>query len=1260
MKYCNVCFSKLDDDGWCDECGEFRSLDDESDDQDISEEPSYCNICGEELDDDGWCSECLEFRKEHESEDVLEELDQSTNDSNDYVDIDNDYEFRFNNAIKRLELSYEIDQLIDSVKFKFNRLLENMKLDKMPTKFIQNKRVYYILKNLNEKLQKKLINFIDEDGKFKELPDDFDEINDLLFYIKKFFKTEEIDVVGNLIYYAKDYLSTQDKVYLNGYLSEEGNLYAVEKQVKYYAFGEFDDYKKFEKDLPNINDIYDFDNFIKWLVIGVELKHYELMRVQMLIFMNGYGSITKDYIKAEKILRELLKLGDYSESTNRYKMSYYSKYLAEILINRNEIALAIGEIYSTSLYPKYTFEEVLPEYVLICEIIKNACFIYHGSWTDREQDISFDRKKFNREIHVYNKLVSLLESKEEKNIKFLQDYLEYLKRKQEYNKPEYVSMSYDDYYDPNPTEQELFEWNQMHDLKYKDVLEKINDIYESNWKRYNNFKYEIVGNEIIIRKYVGDLLEESIPESIDGILVTALDEYVFHESKIEHIDLPGTIAKIGMHCFAKSNLKVVNIPSEVKILEKYTFENCKNLSEVVLGKSIEIIEEKCFSECGNLTSINIPKNVLKLEWASFEECVSLKNLSFEVESNLKIIESEAFRCCEGLEKINLPGSLFKLGSYSFANCTNLHIVSFETSTKNYSEKKCLSCGNILDKNDFCEDCHIKQDYNLDEYTNIEIDSNLNHLYLMTGAFYDCEKLSSFSYSNDLIKIYDSVFRNTALREFTIKRSIKYIDGNPFLDCRNLIITCEEGVTRYGFKERFMTDNILVWKDIIKNNDAVNIEKSPFLDKNDDEIKEFYYYDGVIIAPVNSKKMVSLPYGISSNLDVKAVLFPENCQLEEIEEGAFSFSYKSSLKMVGLPKDAPIQNIPKNLFSDKEHLISVTLSNNVIEIGEGAFKNCKKLEKITLPDSIKRIGEDAFYRCESLKDILIPSKIENVGESAFGHCEKLEKVCFSKNSQLKMIPRMCFYECELLHEVDLPNSIEIIGPESFAKCTELTKLEFPSKLKEIGRYAFHNCSNMTVNFNDNLEIIRERAFQGCSMNTLDLNPNLKIIETEAFCFCPNLKKVILPKSIEHIGESVFMYSDSIEQFDIHDENENYCSRDGVLYDKSCTKLIKYPSMKISENYVMPSTVLTLGSYSMQKCINLKKVSLSSNLKKIESYSLDTKNLDSLTIPFSVEVVERGGVYGDNNTDLFCEANEPMSGWDEEWSYKMKSINWNTKK
>ncbi len=61
---------------------------------------------------------------------------------------------------------------------------------------------------------------------------------------------------------------------------------------------------------------------------------------------------------------------------------------------------------------------------------------------------------------------------------------------------------------------------------------------------------------------------------------------------------------------------------------------------------------------------------------------------------------------------------------------------------------------------------------------------------------------------------------------------------------------------------------------------------------------------------------------------------------------------------------------------------VTLSSQLITIGNNAFKNCKKLTEITFSKSIEYIGYSAFEGCISLKEIDLPDKYIETNSSAF--------------------------------------------------------------------------------------------------------------------------------------------------------------------------------------------------------------------------------------------------------------------------------------
>lgn len=59
-------------------------------------------------------------------------------------------------------------------------------------------------------------------------------------------------------------------------------------------------------------------------------------------------------------------------------------------------------------------------------------------------------------------------------------------------------------------------------------------------------------------------------------------------------------------------------------------------------------------------------------------------------------------------------------------------------------------------------------------------------------------------------------------------------------------------------------------------------------------------------------------------------------------------------------------------------------NNSIctEIQSNAFGKCKDLISITLPNSLLKIGEYAFHSCEKLTTITIPSMVKTIQRGAF--------------------------------------------------------------------------------------------------------------------------------------------------------------------------------------------------------------------------------------------------------------------------------------
>ena len=110
----------------------------------------------------------------------------------------------------------------------------------------------------------------------------------------------------------------------------------------------------------------------------------------------------------------------------------------------------------------------------------------------------------------------------------------------------------------------------------------------------------------------------------------------------------------------------------VTSIGRYAFDNCKNITSVVLPNSLISIELMAFNNCVLLKSIIIPENVESIGLCSFQTCTSLT--SVVIPKSLKRIENFAFNGC-GITSINIPNSVKEIGEYAFAANSKLtHVV----------------------------------------------------------------------------------------------------------------------------------------------------------------------------------------------------------------------------------------------------------------------------------------------------------------------------------------------------------------------------------------------------------------------------------------------------------------------------------------------------------------------------------------------------------------------------------------------------------
>ena len=127
------------------------------------------------------------------------------------------------------------------------------------------------------------------------------------------------------------------------------------------------------------------------------------------------------------------------------------------------------------------------------------------------------------------------------------------------------------------------------------------------------------------------------------------------------------------------------------------------------------------------------------------------------------------------------------------------------------------------------------------------------------------------------------------------------------------------------------------------------------------------------------------------------------------------------------------------------------------IGYGAFAYCQCLESIEWPDGntwLYSIGRSAFFKCVQLTHFQIPKTVEEIAEHAFKG-SGLQSVDFEEgNPYITSIPKECFMGSGIVN-LTLPPTIREIGEYAFAECTSMNPPRLPAGLKIIGSYAFFN-------------------------------------------------------------------------------------------------------------------------------------------------------------------------------------------------------------
>ena len=534
--------------------------------------------------------------------------------------------------------------------------------------------------------------------------------------------------------------------------------------------------------------------------------------------------------------------------------------------------------------------------------------------------------------------------------------------------------------------------------------------------------------------------------------------------------------------------------------------------------------------------------------------------SVTIPSSVTNIADWAFSGCSGLKTVLIPSSVTEIGIGAFSGCSGLTSVILPTSVRRISD----------------------------------------------STFSRCKGLKSMSIPVSVTEICDSVFDGcSGLTTVTIPKEVTSIGNRAFAYCKGLgSIEIPSSVTSIG-------------------------------------ASAFEGCDGLTSMMLSSNV---------TNI----------CRC--------AFSWCSNLKTISVDSSNPSYSSREGMLCSKDGstLIvgvngNVAIPTGVTVIADFAFSGCSGRTSVTIPSTLTNVSAISFFRCNALKSFSVDTSNPSFSARNGMLCSKDGSVLIAGVNG----------------HVEIPGSVTSIVSSAFSCCGALKSMTITSNVTSVVKSSleasvrrsrdlssFHAplSSRLSVHaaiYVDKGEFARiKRLLSACELDvsrlnfvergtvetwqlsnavtaTLDMG-TLTIggmgmlpwhrhtgprVEPKDFWHSKGdqIRTVVIGNGITSIDCDVFSCCSSLTTIVVDHDNPSYCSRDGILYDKSGKELIFLPK-GVTGEVTIPSGVTRIGRGAFSYCRGLTAVTISEGVTNIGNAAFYCcYGLTSVEIPQSVTCI-----------------------------------------